>query len=358
MDFGELASLDYEQLQFLRDDRRGVFAVVAIHDTRLGPAFGGIRRYAYRNPREAVADALRLAEAMTWKCAAAGIPGGGGKTVICDFPTTDRAAAYDLIGRHVEEMGGRYYTGPDVGTEPRDLELVARRTRYVARPGDDGPGNLAEPTAAGVFAGIHAVAHRLGFDDLGGVRVVVQGLGEVGRRLVASLCDAGAQVTIADVRKKAVEEMVASLGVDAVDPGGVLGVAADIYAPCALGGVVHDLSLENLRVRAIAGSANNVLAAPEHGEALFERGILYAPDFVINSGALVHGALFHLEGKAPAVERIEEIGDRVGALLDEATRRGIPPEQLALEQARARVAAATEGPCFPRQADRPEGSDA
>ncbi|MBK8978931.1 MAG: hypothetical protein IPM29_23775 [Planctomycetes bacterium] len=339
MDVLELVSRDFEQLQVLRDDARGVLAFVAIHDTRCGPAFGGIRRWRYRNPADAAADALRLAEAMTWKCALAGIAGGGGKTVIAELPNTDRRAAYALVGRYVEEMGGRYYTGPDVGTEEADLALVAEHTRFVAAPGPAGPGNLAAPTALGVFAGLRAVAERLGFDGLAGVRVVVQGLGEVGGRLTERLCRAGAVVTVADVDRQAVERVRASCEVRVVDAGDVFDVEADVFAPCALGGVVHDLSLQSLKVRGIAGSANNVLASPEHGRALHERGVLYAPDFVINAGALVHGALFHLEGAAPAPERIERIGAEVGALLDEAVATGVPPAELALQKARERVAA-------------------
>lgn len=339
MEITELLTGDYEQIEVLRDEARGVLAFVAVHSTRLGPAFGGIRRWAYRRPAEALADALRLAEAMTLKCAAAGVPGGGGKAVILMHPETDREAAYRLLGRHVEQMRGRYYTGPDVGTEPRDLEVVAEHTRYVARPGPDGPGNLAEPTAIGVFAGIRAVAERLGHADLRGVHVAVQGLGEVGQRLVHLLRDAGARLTLSDVRREAVEA-VAVPGDTIVDAGEIVSVEADVFAPCALGGVVHDLSLATLRARAIAGSANNVLTAPEHGEALFERGVLFAPDFVINSGALIQGALFHLEGRVPPRERIESIGERVGEILDTARERGVPPERIAYEFARERVAGA------------------
>src|SRR5690606_1347303 len=165
------------------------------------PAFGGIRRWTYRNPTEALADALRLAEAMTWKCAIAGVPGGGGKTVLLHAPETQREAAYRLVGRHVEAMGGRYYTGPDIGTEAADLRVVAEETRYVAPP--DRLGSLALPTAAGVFAGIRAVATRLGFDGLRGVHVLVQGLGEVGMRLVELLSRESARLTVSDVRREA-----------------------------------------------------------------------------------------------------------------------------------------------------------
>jgi leucine dehydrogenase len=346
MDIGDLAAQDFEQIQVLRDDEGAVLAFLAIHSTRLGPAFGGIRRWTYRNPAAALTDALRLAEAMTWKCALAGVGGGGGKTVIVQTQDTDREAAYRLVGRHVEEMGGRYFTGPDVGTEPADLEIVAEHTDFVARP--DRAGNLAEPTAVGGFAGIRAVGARLGFDGVRRAHVLVQGLGEVGSRLVELLVGGGARVTVCDVRRELAERLAARLEVAVVDPGELLSVSADVFAPCALGGVVHDLSLENLRVRAVAGSANNVLASPDHGASLFARGILYAPDFVINSGALIHGALLQLEGRAPPRARIEEIGRRVGEILDAARTQGIPPEVVALRMARDRVGAALGGPFFPR----------
>ncbi|MGE0142726.1 MAG: Glu/Leu/Phe/Val dehydrogenase dimerization domain-containing protein [Planctomycetota bacterium] len=345
MDSAVLAHASFEQLQILRDERAGVTAILAIHDTRLGPAFGGIRRHEYRRLDEAIEDALRLAEAMTHKCAAAEIPAGGGKVVILDAPDLDREAAYRLVGRHVEEMGGRYFTGPDVGTDSQDLALVAEHTQFVARP--DRVGNLAEPTAIGVAAGIRALASRLGFSSLAGVRILVQGLGEVGSRLCRLLADADAEVLITDIRKDARDEMGAELDIRSFDPGDIHDIPADIWAPCAMGGLVHDVTLQQLRVRGIAGSANNVLSSAEHGAMLFERDVLYVPDFVINAGALIHGASFHLEGAVPPRERIEAIGERVGEILDIALRDRIPPEQVALLMARGRLDVTPHEPYFP-----------
>ncbi len=345
MDANELLSGDFEQIQVLRDPSIGLIAFIVVHNTSLGPAFGGIRRWSYRKPTEALADAMRLAEAMTLKCAISGIPGGGGKAVILQHDDLDRGAAYRRIGEYVEQMGGRYFTGPDVGTEPADLDIVAKETEFVARPGEDGCGNLAIPTALGVFSGIEAVADRLGFDGLSGVRVAVQGLGEVGIRLVELLHGAGARLTVTDVRKEVVDIAVDKLGVEAVDPGEITRVEADIFAPCALGGVIHDLSLERLRVRAVAGSANNVLAAPAMGEELSRRGILYAPDFVINSGALIHGALYHLEGQVPPEDRIRKVGSLVGKVIDEARNSGEPPERVAEAMAGKMIGTGT--PYFP-----------
>ncbi len=352
MDIGELAAHDFEQIQILRDDAAGMLAFVAVHDTRLGPAFGGIRRWRYRHPGAALADALRLAEAMTLKCAAAGIPGGGAKVVLIDAPSLDRTAAYRRIGDFVEQMNGRFFTGPDVGTESSDLEEVGSRTNCVARP--DQIGNLAEPTAVGVFAGLRAVGDRLGFDGVRGLHVLVQGLGAVGFRLAQLLAGAGARVTVCDLDRERVERVRGELDVEVVEPGLLLSVSADIWAPCALGGVVHDLSLEHLKVRAIAGAANNVLASPAHGAVLFQRGVLYAPDFVINAGALIHGALSQLEGAPPDVARIEAIGARVGSILDTSIAEGTAPELVAQRMARDELDKRPKEPYFPKRGDPEE----
>lgn len=337
---------EFEQIEVLADRTAHCLAFVAIHSTRLGPAFGGIRRWAYPTPDDALRDALDLARAMTFKCAMAGVPGGGGKAVIVQRPDLDRGAAYELIGRYVEMMGGRYLTGPDVGTEADDLEAVARHTRYVARP-DAGAGPLAEPTALGVFAGIEATARRLGSDTVDGLTIAVQGLGAVGWRLCELLSGAGVRLIVADLQTARTERARDELGADVLSATELLLAPCDVLAPCALGGVI-DLAVANaLRARAIAGAANNVLATPECGARLFERGVLLAPDFVINAGALIHGALFHLEGRAPDRARIRAIGDVVGDLLDRAKAERLPPEVLAQRIAEERVAAAPPGPFMP-----------
>lgn len=337
----------FEQIQVLRDPEIGFCGFIVIHDTRLGPAFGGIRRWSYRTPEEALDDCLRLARAMTLKCAIHRIPGGGGKAVVLQQPGLDRQAAYRLLGRYVEHMGGRFYTGPDFGTEAGDLEAVASTTRFVARPGTEGPGNLAEPTALGVFAGIRAVASRLGASDLEETTIAVQGLGEVGQRLASRLHQAGARLLLADVQQDRATALGRELDAEVVDTREILAVACDIYAPCAMGGVINRNSLPGLKARAVAGAANNVLASAERGQELHRRGILYAPDFVINSGALVHGALFHLQGQPPPPERIESIGELVGEILDRAATENRPPEQLAEEMAREHIAAVEHHPYLP-----------
>ncbi|MHC5073064.1 MAG: Glu/Leu/Phe/Val dehydrogenase dimerization domain-containing protein, partial [Planctomycetota bacterium] len=328
MDRGPLSTAEFEQIQVLKDPGIGFLGFIVIHDTRRGPAFGGIRRWTYGTPEEALEDCLRLAEAMTLKCAIQDIPAGGGKAVVVQQPGLDRQAGYRLLGRYVQHMAGRFYTGPDVGTEPGDLEAVASATQFVAQPGPDGPGNLGEPTALGVFAAIRALAARLGASDLGGLTIAVQGLGEVGARLARMLHEAGATLLIADVREETATSLGSELGARVVDTDEILGVPCDIYAPCAMGGVINTDSLPALRARGIAGAANNVLATPEHGDELHRRGILYAPDFVVNSGALVHGALFYLEGRPPPASRVERIGTLVGEILDRAAAEDRPPSRL------------------------------
>lgn len=336
MDIETLCQSEFEHIAVLRDPRIGLLAFVVIHDGRRGPAFGGIRRWGYARADEALADALRLAAAMTLKCAVSDVPGGGGKTVLVQSDRLDRAAAYRAIGRAVEELGGRYYTGPDVGTTADDLECVAEHTEYVALP-SAACGDLSVPTALGVFAGIEAVGRRLGFDGIRGAHVVVQGLGEVGVRVARHLAEAGARLTIADVRADVVDSMCAELEAARVDPAEVLDVACDVFAPCALGGVIHAGSVDRLRARAIAGSANNVLADPELGRELARREVLYAPDFVINSGALIHGALFHLDGEPPPEERVLSIGECVGEILDRARADHASTDDVARALARERT---------------------
>lgn len=326
---------EFEHAEILRDAAARCVVVVVLHSTRPGPAFGGIRRWSYPNVEAAGADAWRLAEAMTAKCALAGVPGGGGKVALIDHPRLDRAAAYEVIGAAVERLGGRFFTGPDVGTEPADLTCVARRTGYVTRP--EVVGDLAEPTAHGVFAGIGAVLERLD-REWSGATIAVQGLGAVGMRLASRLISAGARVLATDVDAERLARAVRELGVVPLALDAIVAVECDVFAPCALGGVIDAGTVPRLRARAVAGAANNVLATAADGRALWQRGILYAPDCVINAGALLHGALHHLEGAPASPERIATIGARVGAILDRARAEDVPPEVIAECVARERLA--------------------
>lgn len=329
----------FEEVVALHDRRSNLRAFLAVHDTSCGPAFGGLRRWAYYDEDQALRDVLRLARAMTFKAALAELEAGGAKLVIVDRPDLDVEAGYRFLGEAVERMGGRFYTGPDVGTGPRELACLAERTRYATDPGPDGPGELAASTVAGVVAGMEAALELLdGAVDWPRRSVVVQGLGEVGAGVARRLVAAGAKVLAAEIEPERAAEVAEELGIELVDPSREYDPPCDIFAPCALGGILHDLTLTRLRCRIVAGGANNVLARPLHGDRLHERGILYVPDFVINSGALIRGATFHLTGARASVD---SIGARIGRIASELLRlaadEGAPPARVAVREAERRI---------------------
>jgi leucine dehydrogenase len=336
-----MAREGFEQIIALHDRRSGLRAFLGLHDTSAGPAFGGIRRWHYRDEREALRDCLRLAAAMSHKTALADLPAGGGKLVALDLPGVDWEQGYAYLGREVERLGGRFYTGPDVGTGERELAWMARETGYVTRPDENGPGELPESTAVGVFAGMGTALRLLdGEEDWAQRRVVVQGLGEVGERLAKHLVRVGATVIASDIDMDRAERVAEELGIELVDPSHELDVECDVFSPCAMGGIVHDLSLARLRCRVVAGAANNILARPEHGDRLHERGILFVPDFIVNAGALIRGAIFHLEGRREAVGRIgERVANATLAVLDRAVQEGLPPARVAALEAEDRLSA-------------------
>lgn len=335
-----LAGGGFEQVVAVHDRRSGLRALLAVHDTSVGPAFGGVRRRSYRDEPEALRDALRLARAMTHKCVLLDLPAGGAKVVVVDDPDLDLQGAYQHLGEVVEGLGGRYYTGPDLGTGERELGWMAERTGFVTRPDEAGPGLLPEATAEGVFAGIGAALRHLdGEEDWEQRRVVVQGLGAVGRRLASRLLGVGARVVGVDTDSRIAEATRQELGLELIEPGSELERSCDVLAPCALGGLLHDLSVPRLSCRVVAGAANNVLASLEHADAMQARGILHAPDFVVNSGALLRGALFHLEGRREPLEDIgRRVGETLGRVLEESRSTGRAPMRVALEEAEARLA--------------------
>lgn len=336
-----MAREGFEELIALHDRDSGLRAFLGVHDTTRGPAFGGIRRWAYRDERAALSDCLRLARAMTQKCALADLPAGGAKVVVLEREGVDWRGAYAALGRRVEDMGGRFYTGPDVGTGREELAVMSRETRYVTDPGPEGPGELAESTAEGVFRGTEACLEHLdGEVDWERRTVVVQGLGAVGENLARRLRGQGARVLAADLDEERAEEVCAGLELERVDPAHVVDTPCDVFAPCALGGILHDVTLGRLRCRVVAGGANNVLARASHGDRLHDRGVLVAPDFALNSGALIRGTLFHLEGRREPVERIgERIRGVIHAVLSRARAEDAPPHRVAVREAEERIAA-------------------
>jgi leucine dehydrogenase len=349
-----LAGGGFEQVVALHDRGSGLRALLAIHDTSAGPAFGGVRRRSYRDEAEALRDVLRLSRAMTRKCVLLGLPAGGAKVVALDGPELDLEGAYRYLGEAVEALAGRYYSGPDVGTGERELAWMAETTRFVTRPDDEGPGLLSESTAEGVFAGIGAsLRHLDGEEDWTRRTVVVQGLGAVGSRLARRLTEVGATVVGVDADPEVAARAAAELGIELTESGAEFERACEVFAPCALGGILHDVSVPRLRCRVVAGAANNVLASGDHADAMHDRGILHAPDFVVNSGALLRGAAFHLEGRREPLERIgARIGEVLTELLQAAREAGRPPARVAVEEADERLARRRESP---REARGPGG---
>lgn len=281
----------HEQVQFCEDAGSGLKAIIAIHDTTLGPAVGGCRMFDYADEAAALSDVLRLSRGMTYKSALAGLPMGGGKSVIIGDPGVDKSNDLLLsMASFIDSLSGRYVCAEDSGTSVADMRLMNTLTEHVSGVNEGGKygGDPSPTTALGVFMAIQiAVAHRLGAHSLMGKSVAVQGLGNVGYHLAQYLCEAGVKVYGADVNAANLYRAVNELGVIAVAPEDILAFPADILAPCAMGAVINDQTVGRINAGIIAGAANNQLARPAHAEELRERGILYCPDFLINAGGIV-----------------------------------------------------------------------
>lgn len=305
----------HELVTFGRDARSGLRAIIAVHSTALGPAVGGCRMFPYASEDDALHDVLRLSRGMTYKSALAGLPFGGGKSVIIGDPRSDKTAELmRAMGDFVESQGGRYVAAEDSGTGVADIRLMAERTRHVSGLQDNEFGGDPSPsTAMGVFIAIRtAVRHRLGQGSLDGIRVAVQGLGHVGYYLAQLLVQDGARVVACDVVEANVERAVRTLGVTAVEPAAIIEQAADVFAPCAMGAVLNEQSIPRLRAGIVAGAANNQLATDRAGEELQARGILYCPDFLINAGGIID--CYHQRQGSTAAKKREHI-DRIEATL-------------------------------------------
>lgn len=280
----------HEQIVFNYDKVSGLKCIIAIHDTTLGPALGGLRMWPYKSEEEALFDVLRLSRGMTYKNAAMGLNLGGGKAVIIGDPRKDKSEElFRAFGRFVESLGGRYITAEDVGTSTDDMEIISRETSYVAGRASTS-GNPSPMTAFGVFKAMMASAKEVfGTDSLEGLTVAVQGVGSVGFNLVQRLIEAGARVYVSDIFPDKVEKAV-EIGAVAVPPEKIFEQECDIFATCALGGIINDDTVPRLKAKVVCGSANNQLLEPRHGKALSERGILYAPDFIANGGGVINVA--------------------------------------------------------------------
>ncbi len=325
----------HEDVHFFHDRETGLRAIIAIHSTYLGPAAGGARYWSYADGDDALTDALRLSRGMSYKNAMAGLPSGGGKAVVLKDKVGKTEARLEALGRMIDLLGGRYVTAEDVGMTDADMRVIARTTSHVSGlPVADGAagGNPGPSTALGVFLGLKAaVRHKLGRDDVRGLHVVIQGVGSVGGDLARYLAAEGATLTIADVDAAKVRALVAELGCKAVSTDDVMRVSADVFSPCALGAILDQDGIDALDVAVVAGAANNQLATPADGERIFRRGILYAPDYVINAGGIINVVTEYLgAGNADDVRRkVEKIPERLVEIFEASDRDRLPTDQVA-----------------------------
>lgn len=321
MVFGARDHRDHEQVTYFSDEKTGLRAIVAIHDTTLGPALGGTRILDYDSEDAALRDVLRLSRAMTYKAAAADLELGGGKAVIVGDPEEVRTEeVLGAYGRAVDSLGGRYITSVDVNSGVEEMELISEHTEHVVGT-RDGLGDPSPVTAHGVLHGIEAcVEHVFGTDTVSDVDVAVQGLGKVGSSLAAGLAERGASVTVTDVNDHKMEAFVDEHGGRAVAPEEVYDVDCDVFAPCAFGGAINDETIPRLNCDVVAGSANNVLENERrHARMLEDEGILYAPDYVVNAGGLVTVYHEHLgNSRERAFDEAEDIGDRLLSMIERA----------------------------------------
>jgi leucine dehydrogenase len=338
---------DHEQVLFVNEPEAGLRAIIAVHNTRLGPGLGGCRMWPYASEAEAVRDVLRLSRGMTYKSAILDCGLGGGKSVIIgDSRTQKSAQMFHAMGRWINTLGERYIVGEDIGTNPLDMKEMRKETRCVSclRKEDGGYGDPASLTALGVFSAIRAGAqHMFGADDISDARVAVQGVGNVGQHLIRLLCEAGAKVVACDVNNDNLQSVVDELSIETVGVDDIYDQAMDIYAPCAMGAVLNDQTIPRLGARIIAGAANNQLDEDRHGLALAERGITYLPDYVANGGGLIScAAEWYRHDIEEIPEKVRGIYDTSLAVLRRAERDSVTPNMAADQLAEERFKPAND----------------
>jgi leucine dehydrogenase len=332
--FGHLKAYDYGEVHFKHDKASGLKAIIAIHDSRLGPALGGCRFLPYDTDEAAVIDALRLARGMTYKAAITGLAHGGGKSVLIrPKQHFDRVAMFRAFGKFVNDLGGHYITAEDSGTGLEDMDVMRTVTKHVTGVGPqyNGSGDPSPFTALGVRRGIEAcVKQLLKKDSLSGVHVAVQGVGHVGYHLCKELAAQGATLSVADVDPLKSERAQREFGARIVPLDEIFSIECDVAAPCALGSAMNDQSIPKLKAKIVAGAANNQLAEPRHGDDLHARGILYAPDYAINAGGLVNVAQ-EVTGydAAKSREKTMKIYDTILEIADRSAKTGTPTYRLA-----------------------------
>ncbi len=329
---------DHEQVVFVSDDKSGLKAIIAVHNSNLGPALGGCRMWPYASEEEAVRDVLRLSRGMTYKSAMARLKLGGGKSVIIGNPRTDKTPALlAAFARALEQLNGRYIAAEDSGTSVADMKFMTQFTQHVAgihdKPSDEGTrsGDPSPATAYGTFIGLQAaVKERLGRDSLDGLRVAVQGVGNVGYDLARQLKEAGARLWVTDIHREPLVQAGRELGATVVAPDEIFGLDVDVFAPCALGAVLNDSTIPQLKASIVAGAANNQLAEARHGVELMKRGILYAPDYVINAGGIID--VYHERigfERAALIRHIEGIRDNLMEVFERAREEERPTAEVA-----------------------------
>lgn len=343
--FGQITTMDHEQLVVCHDQATGLKAIIGIHNTILGPALGGTRMWSYASEKEAITDVLRLSRGMSFKNSLAGLNLGGGKAVILGNPQLKNESFLRRFGRFIESLGGRYVTAEDVNMNTADMEYIRMETKHVAGLPQikGGSGDPSPVTAYGTYMGMKAAAKKaFGSDSLQGKKIGVQGVGQVGKYLIEYLIKEGAEVLVTDIFEDKLQQVAKSTGAVAVDPNLIYDLEMDIYAPCALGATVNDETIDRLKCRVIAGAANNQLKdEAKHGKILMEKGIIYAPDFLINAGGVINVGAEYLGDyhKDIVYKQTEKIYDTCLSILNKAEKENIPAQQAAIEAAKARIEA-------------------
>ncbi|MGM0703999.1 MAG: Glu/Leu/Phe/Val family dehydrogenase [Pseudomonadota bacterium] len=333
----------HQQVVFGSDEASGLRAIIAIHDTRRGPALGGLRIFPYASEADALTDVLRLSRGMTYKSALADLPLGGGKAVIIADPSRDKTPELlRAMGRFVDSLGGRYITAEDSGSSEADMRTIREVTPHVSGLGHlpDESGDPSPFTARGVFCALEsAVRHGLGRQDLDGVRVAIQGVGHVGAHLARHLHAAGARLVLSDISRETVTRLAKELGTETLDPEAIFDADVDVFAPCALGAVLEASVVDRLKAKVVCGAANNQLATPDMAERLQARGILYAPDYVANAGGVIEIAWRqrHQASREAVMQHIEGIGDTLDEIFARSTSTGASPAVIADRLARERL---------------------
>jgi len=342
MIFEQLDTYGHEQVVYCHNKDAGLKAIIAIHNTVLGPALGGTRMWPYKTEAEALNDVLRLSRGMTYKNAVAGLNIGGGKAVIIGDPQKDKSEAlFRSFGQFVESLGGRYITAEDVGIDVNDMEFVFRETQYVTgvHQVHGGSGDPSPFTAYGTLQGLLATLNRkFGNEEVGNYSYAVQGLGHVGMEFVKLLKERGAKIFVTDINKALLDKAVSEYGAEAVAPDEIYDVDADVYSPCALGATVNEETLPRLKAKIICGSANNQLATNEIGDEVGKRGILYAPDYAVNAGGVMNVSL-EIDGynRERAMRMMRTIYHNLTRIYEIAERDGIPTYKAADRMAEERI---------------------